>query len=68
MRAARRPMAIFNAEGTSTFVKFHWKPKLGMQSTLWDEAMKLQAADNDYHRRDLHEAIESGAFPEKPAL
>ena len=55
---------LVNAEGTSTFVKFHWKPKLGMQSTLWDEAMKLQAADNDYHRRDLHEAIESGAFPE----
>jgi catalase len=45
-------------------VKFHWKPKLGMQSTLWDEAMKLRGADNDYHRRDLHEAIESGAFPE----
>ncbi|WGJ15278.1 catalase [Methylocapsa sp. D3K7] len=55
---------LVNADGTSTFVKFHWKPKLGMQSTLWDEAMKLQAADNDYHRRDLHEAIESGAFPE----
>jgi catalase len=45
-------------------VKFHWKPKLGMQSTLWDAAMKLQAVDNDYHRRDLHEAIEFGAFPE----
>src|SRR6202521_3610008 len=53
-----------NAEGKSTFVKFHWKPKLGMQSTLWDEALKLQAADNDYHRRDLHESIVSGAYPE----
>ena len=53
-----------NAKGKSTFVKFHWKPKLGMQSVLWDEALKLQAADNDFHRRDLHEAIESGNYPE----
>jgi len=55
---------LINAEGKITFVKFHWKPKLGMQSTLWDEALKLQAADNDYHRRDLWEAINTGAFPE----
>ncbi len=53
-----------NDAGEPTFVKFHWKPKLGVQSTLWDEALKLQAADNDYHRRDLWEAIESGNFPE----
>ncbi|MBA3896194.1 MAG: catalase [Sphingomonadaceae bacterium] len=53
-----------NEAGKSTFVKFHWKPKLGLQSTLWDEALKLQAADNDYHRRDLFEAIDTGAFPE----
>lgn len=53
-----------NEEGKSTFVKFHWKPKLGMQSTVWDEALKLQAADNDYHRRDLYEAIEEGNYPE----
>ncbi|MBD9638997.1 catalase [Ensifer sp. ENS07] len=53
-----------NAAGKSTFVKFHWRPKLGVQSTIWDEALKLQAADNDYHRRDLYEAIESGSFPE----
>ncbi|HEV7305092.1 catalase [Ensifer sp.] len=53
-----------NEAGEPTFVKFHWKPKLGVQSTLWDEALKLQAADNDYHRRDLWEAIESGNFPE----
>ena len=45
-------------------MKFHWKPKLGVQSTLWDEALKLQAADNDYHRRDLWEAIDSGNGPE----
>ena len=55
---------LVNAAGKVTFVKFHWKPKLGMQSTLWDEALKLQAADNDYHRRDLWEAINTGAFPE----
>jgi catalase len=55
---------LVNAAGKATFVKFHWKPRLGMQSTLWDEALKLQAADNDYHRRDLWEAINTGAFPE----
>ncbi len=55
---------MVNDEGKSTFVKFHWKPKLGLQSTVWDEALKLQAADNDYHRRDLYEAIDTGAFPE----
>ncbi|CAN5693726.1 catalase [soil metagenome] len=55
---------LVNAKGKSTFVKFHWKPKLGLQSTLWDEALKLQAADNDYHRRDLFESIERGDFPE----
>jgi catalase len=55
---------LVNAKGKRTFVKFHWKPKLGVQSTLWDEALKLQAADNDYHRRDLFEAIDTGNFPE----
>ncbi len=55
---------LVNADGQVTFVKFHWKPKLGLQSTLWDEALKLQAADNDYHRRDLWESIDTGAFPE----
>ena len=55
---------LVNAKGESTFVKFHWRPKLGLQSTVWDEAVKLQGADNDFHRRDLFEAIESGAFPE----
>ncbi len=53
-----------NAEGKSSFVKFHWKPKQGMQSLVWDEAVKLQAADNDYHRRDLYEAIETQNFPQ----
>jgi catalase len=55
---------MVNAAGKSTFVKFHWKPLLGVQSTLWDEALKLQAADNDFHRRDLWEAIETGNYPE----
>lgn len=55
---------LVNSEGKSTFVKFHWKPKLGLQSTVWDEALKLQSADNDFHRRDLYEAIEAGDFPE----
>jgi len=55
---------LVNAKGQVHFVKFHWKPKLGVQSTIWDEALKLQAADNDYHRRDLHEAIAAGNFPE----
>jgi catalase len=55
---------LLDADGRSTFVKFHWRPKLGLQSTVWDEAVKLQAADNDFHRRDLWEAIASGGFPE----
>ncbi len=54
---------LINTTGESTFVKFHWRPQLGIQSTVWDEAVKLQSADNDFHRRDLHEAITSGAFP-----
>ncbi len=55
---------LINEAGDSTFVKFHWRPKLGLQSTLWDEAVKITGADPDYHRRDLFESIEMGAFPE----
>jgi catalase len=55
---------MINAEGKSTFVKFHWKPKLGLQSTVWDEAVKIAGADPDYMRRDLFERIERGDFPE----
>lgn len=55
---------LLNAAGESTFVKFHWRPRLGIQSTVWDEAVKLQSADNDFHRRDLFEAIQAGDFPE----
>lgn len=55
---------LVNAAGEETFVKFHWRPKLGTQSLVWDESAKLQGADNDYHRRDLWNAIASGDFPE----
>ncbi|WP_419419685.1 catalase [Legionella sp. D16C41] len=55
---------LVNQEGKSTFVKFHWKPKLGMQSVIWDEAVKINGADPDYHRRDLWNAIQTGNFPE----
>ncbi|MET0664036.1 MAG: catalase [Acidimicrobiales bacterium] len=53
-----------NAQGKSTFVKFHWKPKQGLQSVLWDEAVKINGADPDFHRRDLWDAVEQGDFPE----
>jgi catalase len=53
-----------NAEDKSTFVKFHWKPKLGLQSVAWNEAVKINGADPDFHRRDLWNAIQSGNFPE----
>jgi catalase len=55
---------FLDADDRSTFVKFHWKPKLGLQSVAWNEAVKLNGADPDFHRRDLWAAIESGAFPE----
>jgi catalase len=55
---------LVNAEGKSTFVKFHWKPKLGMQSVVWNEALKINGADPDFHRRDLWDAIQLGDFPE----
>jgi catalase len=57
---------LVNAEGKSTFVKFHWKPKKaqGLQSVLWNEAVKINGADPDFHRRDLWNAIQSGNYPE----
>jgi catalase len=55
---------LVNAKGKSTFVKFHWKPKLGMQSVVWNEAVKINGADPDFHRRDMWQAIHSGQFPE----
>jgi catalase len=55
---------LLNAQGKSTFVKFHWRPVAGTHSLDWDESVKIAGADPDFHRRDLWEAIESGAFPE----
>ncbi|HTT92689.1 MAG TPA: catalase, partial [Acidimicrobiales bacterium] len=55
---------LVNAEGQSTFVKFHWKPKQGLQSVVWNEALKINGFDPDFHRRDLWDAITSGKFPE----
>jgi catalase len=55
---------LVSAKNESTFVKFHWKPKLGLQSVLWNEAVKINGADPDFHRRDLWTAIQTGNFPE----
>jgi catalase len=55
---------LLNDKDEATFVKFHWRPKLGTQSTCWDEAVKIAGTDPDYHRRDLFEAIDNGGFPE----
>lgn len=54
---------LINSQGEPTFVKFHWRPQLGLQSMVWDEAVKTAGADPDFMRRDLFEAIESGNFP-----
>ncbi|MVN91571.1 catalase [Mucilaginibacter aquatilis] len=55
---------LINAEGKASFVKFHWKPLLGVHSVAWDEAQNISGKDPDFHRRDLWDAIESGNFPE----
>ncbi len=55
---------LINATGESRFVKFHWKPRLGMQSVMWNEAVKINGADPDFHRRDMWDAITTGNFPE----
>ena len=55
---------LLDAAGKSTFVKFHWKPKAGLQSVVWNEAVKINGADPDFHRRDLWDAINSGDLPE----
>jgi catalase len=55
---------LVTADKKSTFVKFHWKPKLGLQSVVWNEAVKISGADPDFHRRDLWNAIQTGSFPE----
>ncbi|THA75607.1 catalase [Streptomyces sp. A0642] len=55
---------LVNAEGATTLVKFHWKPKLGVHSMVWEEAQITSGVDPDFHRRDLADAIEAGAFPQ----
>ena len=55
---------LINDKGESSFVKFHWRPKPGLQSTVWDEAVKIAGADPDFHRRDLFESIQRGDHPE----
>ncbi|HKO46120.1 MAG TPA: catalase [Polyangiaceae bacterium] len=55
---------LLNEQGKSTFVKFHWRPVAGTHCLDWDESVKISGADPDFHRRDLWEAIEAGAFPE----
>ena len=55
---------LVNAAGQSTYVKFHWKPVLGVHSLIWNEAQKLAGFDPDFHRRDLAQAISAGEFPE----
>ena len=55
---------LVNAAGETSLVKFHWKPKLGVHSLTWEEAQIAAGVDPDFHRRDLYDAIEAGAFPE----
>jgi catalase len=55
---------LVNAEGHSRFCKFHWSPVAGTHSVVWDEAVKINGADPDFHRRDLWESIEAGVYPE----
>ncbi len=55
---------LIDDAGKSTYVKFHWKPKQGLQSVVWNEAVKINGADPDFHRRDLWNAIQAGDFPE----
>ena len=54
---------LLDQDGNSTFVKFHWKPRQGLQSVMWNEAVKINGADPDFHRRDMWDSIEAGDFP-----
>ncbi len=55
---------LINEAGKARFVKFHWKPLLGLHAVVWDEAQKISGKDPDFHRRDLWESIENGDYPE----
>lgn len=55
---------LINEKGKATFVKFHWKPRLGVHSVAWNEAQKISGFNSDFHRQDLWEAIDAGNFPQ----
>ena len=55
---------LINTAGKAHFVKFHWKPTLGVHSLVWDEAQRIAGKNPDFHRQDLYEAIEKGDYPE----
>ena len=55
---------LVSADGQTTLVKFHWKPKAGIHSLMWEEAQLISGIDPDFHRRDLADSIEAGAYPE----
>ncbi len=55
---------LIDAQGNPTFVKFHWRPKLGMQSTVWDETVKIAGADPDFHRREMFDVLGAGEVAE----
>lgn len=55
---------FINDAGETTLVKFHWKPKFGVHSQVWEEAQITGGMDPDFHRRDLYDAIEAGAYPQ----
>ena len=54
---------LMNEAGETCLVKFHWKPRQGVHSVTWEEAQLTNGTDPDFHRRDLADAIESGAYP-----
>ena len=55
---------LVNDKRERTFVKFHWRPVLGVHSLTWDECLKINGTDPDFHRRDLYDAINAGSYPE----
>jgi len=55
---------LVNSDGKSHYVKFHWKPKQGLQSVVWNEALKINGMDPDFHRRDMWDAVDAGDYPE----
>ncbi|OBC10529.1 catalase HPII [Mycobacterium sp. 852013-50091_SCH5140682] len=55
---------LVNASGQGVFVKFHWKPQLGVHSLIWEECQQIAGKDPDFNRRDLWESIEAGHYPE----